>query len=123
MLDFISRFLSSPMRTGAVLPSSVRLARALAGEIDFSSAITIVELGAGTGVVTRELLKRMSNDSKLLVFEINPMFCDGLERISDDRLEVVREDARHLSKIVKSAEYVGLVCRSCRLRLPCIARF
>lgn len=99
-------FLESPGKTGAVVPSGKSLVKMMCSYVDFSKAHTVVELGAGTGAITRELLKRMEPDSRLFAFEINPEFCYELRRIDDKRLKILNEDARRLSSIVNSADYV-----------------
>ncbi len=40
--------------------------------VDWDNANFIAELGAGTGVFTREIVKRAKPDAKILVFEIDP---------------------------------------------------
>lgn len=54
----LHRFLLAPRRTGAVAPSSRALARTLADLAFAPGPRTVVEIGAGTGAVTRELAAR-----------------------------------------------------------------
>lgn len=60
--------------------------RRLLEGVDFSTATSIVELGPGTGCVTREILRRMRSDARLLSLEINPTFVEQCRRIGDRRL-------------------------------------
>lgn len=106
MWQFISQFFKKPLETGAVLPSSPLLAKAMADRINFKTAKIIVELGPGTGSITKELLKRMRKDAKLVAIEINKEFCTELKSIADPRLEVFEGDARHFSRIIKQADVV-----------------
>ena len=55
---FLREFLEAPAGVGAVWPSSEQLARGMAARIDPRGDGLVVELGAGTGVVTRALLDR-----------------------------------------------------------------
>ena len=71
--------------TASLVPSSRYLANALLRPIDFRRACTIVELGPGTGAVTREILKRLRPDGKLLAIDINQTFISHLRMVSDDR--------------------------------------
>lgn len=48
----------------------------------------MVEVGPGTGVITREILAALSTDATLTVFEVNPHFCTALRSIDDSRLIV-----------------------------------
>ncbi len=57
----------------------------------------VVELGAGTGPYTREILARLPPDARLVSFEIDPALADGLAReLPDPRLEVVTDSAARL---------------------------
>ena len=69
---FLRRFTTHPGQIGSVTPSSRFLTRAMLERVDWSSANFIAELGAGTGVFTREIVKRAKPDTKILVFEIDP---------------------------------------------------
>ena len=71
-MTFLKRFANSPRRIGSVAPSSKFLTRAMLNRVDWEKAKYIAELGAGTGVFTREIVKRARPDAKILVFEIDP---------------------------------------------------
>jgi len=71
-MTFLKRFAKSPRRIGSVAPSSKFLTKAMLDRVDWENARYIAELGAGTGVFTREIVKRARNDAKILVFEIDP---------------------------------------------------
>ena len=60
------RFLQHPTQVGALCPSSCALCRAMASEIGVENAGLVVELGPGTGVITRELVRRLPENGKLL---------------------------------------------------------
>ena len=66
----------------------------------------MVELGPGTGCVTRALLQRLRPDARLVAVEINPRFVEEVRRnIDDTRLQVVQGCATDLSVILRQ---VGL---------------
>lgn len=71
-MTFLKRFASSPRRIGSVAPSSKFLTKAMLDRVDWKNARYIAELGAGTGVFTREIVRRARPDAKILVFEIDP---------------------------------------------------
>ena len=80
-----------------MVPSSRFLASALTKPIDFHRARTILELGPGTGPVTKAILKRMRPDAKLLAIDINQAFIDHLrEACPDPRLIAVCGSATDL---------------------------
>ncbi len=50
---------------------------------------SVVEYGAGTGVMTKALLQKISPNGKLIAIESNPEFVKLLREINDDRLQVI----------------------------------
>jgi phospholipid N-methyltransferase len=87
---------------GAVAPSSRFLTRAMVDPLPLRRAKVVVELGCGTGTVTRALLEQMPRESTLLAFEINPRFSQYLqENISDPRLQVLTTSAENIREEVR----------------------
>lgn len=71
-LSFLKQFLHKPTEVGSVVPSSRFLARALTRP--FASAgprADILELGAGTGAVTRRIAELLRSDDRLDICEAN----------------------------------------------------
>ena len=96
-LGYLRQFLRSPRELGSIVPSSRFLARALVEEIDFSQARRIVELGPGTGVFTREVLRRLPDDGALLALETNATFVGLLQReLPDPRLNLANVSAERV---------------------------
>lgn len=79
MITFLSEYIRHPRTTGAIAPSSKYLARKMAEQIDYKKTKTIVELGPGTGVFTKEILKRKAPDTNLILIEINETFVKQLQ--------------------------------------------
>src|SRR5580700_8067132 len=99
---FLIESLRSFTTTASVLPSSKHLASAMLRPIDFERARAIVELGAGTGAVTLELLQRMRPDARLYALDINARFIEFLrETISDPRLVPLEGAAEDLGAILQ----------------------
>ncbi len=73
----LKHLIKAPALTGAVVPSSPFLARAMADAAQ--GAAHIVELGAGTGPVTRELASRYPH-AQLTVVEMEPAMARRLTR-------------------------------------------
>ena len=97
--DFLKESLRTMRTTGAIMRSSKHLVREMMRPIDFQRAKILVELGAGDGVLTYEILDRMSADARLLVFEINPEFCKilrGSELVNDPRFMLIEDSAETL---------------------------
>jgi len=90
------------------MPSSRFLIDRLLRPIDFRSATSIVELGIGTGCITRTLLERMSAACVLTCVEVDEEFVQACASISDPRLSVHHACATDLKKVL-SAVGVGAV--------------
>ena len=94
---FLRAFLANPRRVGAVLPTSRRTVRAMLDMAPVGRARCVVELGAGTGAHTRELLQRLEPQGRLMAFEIDPALAAGLaEELRDPRLRVIADSAANL---------------------------
>lgn len=102
---FFRQWLRAPLTTASVVPSSPRLGKAMAMALP-AEARRIVELGAGTGAITRELLRYGVRPECLLVVELNPELHDDLQH-SFPRSTVVCGDARELQQIVAAADGFG----------------
>ena len=98
-MSFISEFFKNKTEVGAVAPSSKFLGNKMYGGIDFSEVKCIVEFGPGTGVFTKEILKRMNLDACMIIFETNPSFYQKLkEEIKDERALIVNESAEKIGE-------------------------
>jgi phospholipid N-methyltransferase len=95
---FFKRFLQRPLQIASIVPSSRALVDRVAGKMDFKRPRVIAEYGAGEGVHSREIARRMSDDSHLLLFELDAAFARDLERqfADDRRVHVVHGDAARL---------------------------
>lgn len=71
---FWRQFLEQYHTTGAILPSSRFLARALARYVGGQPGQRILEVGPGTGAVTGQIVRRMRADAALDLVELNDEF-------------------------------------------------
>lgn len=95
---FLRSFLSGPGRVGAVLPTSRRTVRATLDMAPIGGARCVVELGAGTGPYTREILRRLGAHGRLLSFEVDPALAGNLATdVPDPRLQVIVDSAASLA--------------------------
>ena len=74
--------------------------------IDFTHAKLIIEYGPGTGNITKAILKKMRPDAKLIVFEINSSFIEGLKKIDDKRLLIFNFPAE-MAAVVLNEHHLG----------------
>src|SRR4051812_539594 len=91
----LRKFASNARTVATVAPSSGALARATVRGIDWPKTKCVVELGAGTGPITAELLKAAPFGVRLIVNEYLPDFCAALRR-KFPGLDVAEGDARRL---------------------------
>lgn len=100
-LSLTKAFFKNPKQIGAIAPSSKFLADRVVKAAGLKNAKVIVELGAGTGIITGKILETMSKEAVLLSFEINHALSRHIEEnIIDVRLKVINDDARHISKYI-----------------------
>lgn len=100
---FFQLWLESPFRIAAVVPSSAALAEALAAPVPLEDPEAwVVELGPGTGVVTRALLRRGLRPERLLAIEREPRLAKLLVRDLPDGVQVLTDDALHLGSILRA---------------------
>jgi len=95
---FFKRFLKRPFRIASIVPSSKALVERVASKMDFSQPRVITEYGPGEGVHSREIARRMTPDSHLLLFELDLAFARDLKRqfADDPRVDVIHGDAASL---------------------------
>jgi len=97
---FLKSWIDSPGRTGAVAPSSPFLAKRMASYVDPEAEGPVVEIGPGTGPVTEALIARGIDESRLILVEFSPEFCELLRR-RFPRATIVEGDAYALSSTLR----------------------
>jgi phosphatidylethanolamine/phosphatidyl-N-methylethanolamine N-methyltransferase len=79
-MAFLRSWIEKPISMGAVTPSGQALARAMARYVDPDATGPVVELGVGTGAVTKALVARGVDAARLILVEFDPNFCRLLRR-------------------------------------------
>lgn len=98
---FFSQSLKSLSVTASLFPSSKFLASALLRHIDFEATNVIVELGIGTGAITKEILRRLKPNAILLGVDLNPAFVSYVKRkFQDPRFIPVVGQAERLGALL-----------------------
>lgn len=97
--DFLKQYFQEKKMVGAIAPSSRFLANKMVQTIELGDAKIVVELGPGTGVFTKKILKQLPEDGKLIAFELNELFYERLKKeINDDRLILVNDSAEKIQE-------------------------
>jgi phosphatidylethanolamine/phosphatidyl-N-methylethanolamine N-methyltransferase len=99
---FLGKFLKHGTAIASLAPSSPWLARTTVRNIPWDRASALVELGAGTGPITRVLAEKAHPDCRVVVLERDPDFARLLHQRFGDRpnFDVVEGDVRDLGSIL-----------------------
>jgi phosphatidylethanolamine/phosphatidyl-N-methylethanolamine N-methyltransferase len=99
---FLGKFLTQGTAIASLAPSSRWLSRTTVRNIDWEYAGALVELGAGTGPITRVIAQRARPDCRIVVVERDPDFARLLRQRFRDRanFDVVEGDVRDLAAIL-----------------------
>jgi len=99
--QFLRGFLKHPVMVGSIIPSSRLLIERMLRPVDWENTRLFVEYGPGVGTFTRDLLKRMRADAKLVTIDTNPDFTKYLVKAIDDpRLVAVTGSAADVEQIL-----------------------
>lgn len=101
----LRQWLKHPRRTAAIAPSGPELATAMAAELP-TGARRVIELGGGTGALTKALLAHGIAAADLLIVELNDAMHARLQR-RFPQARNVHGDARQLREIALAQGFVG----------------
>lgn len=118
---YFRKWLRHGRQVASVMPSSRFLAASTCNRIDSTRPQTILELGAGTGAVTRIAAARMHPRSRLVAVECDPDFARALTHAAP-RAEVVQADACELADVLArlGIEHVDVVLNG--LPMPSLSK-
>jgi phosphatidylethanolamine/phosphatidyl-N-methylethanolamine N-methyltransferase len=94
---FFALWLQKPLRIAATNPSSQRLADAIAAQVDLSRPGPVLELGAGTGSLTRGLVRAGCPPERIIAVEREPDLAAILRR-NFPRVRVIEGDAARITE-------------------------
>lgn len=92
---FFKGWLDKPRAVGSIVPTSATTAREMASLIDVGSGLPVLELGPGTGVITKAILQRGVAPEELWAIEYAEDFVDHL-RQEYPGVNVIQGDAFNL---------------------------
>jgi len=103
---FAKQCLCNPRKTGSIYPSSPALGRTMVSFLENRQDSTIIELGPGTGSITKTLLSCNIDLERFYACEISPCFSNHLKKHFPE-INVCTGDASDLTGIFK--ELIGSV--------------
>jgi phosphatidylethanolamine/phosphatidyl-N-methylethanolamine N-methyltransferase len=104
---FFRRWLANPLAMGSIVPSSPALGRRVAAAVRAGPSGAVIELGAGTGAITRAMLEGGISPARLTVVEIVPEMASIL-RATYPGVTVLCGDAWRLPTLL-GAEQAGRI--------------
>ena len=97
-IQFLQAFIKNPLKVGAIAPSSPELAAKMIAGIQPERDNVVVELGVGTGAITKFLADIVPDDESYLGIELDKDLVKSLKTKFRD-LTIVRGNACDLEKI------------------------
>ncbi|MCU1288607.1 MAG: SAM-dependent methyltransferase [Acidobacteria bacterium] len=79
-IQFLQAFLKNPAKVGAITPSSPELALRMLKGIEPSENNIVLELGVGTGAITRHLQEILPNEKSYLGIELDRSLVKSLKK-------------------------------------------
>lgn len=94
-LKFFKGWIDKPKTVGSIVPTSSITARRMASVVDLRSGLPVLELGPGTGVITKAILARGVQPENLYAVEYSADFVRHLNRLYPG-VNVIQGDAFNL---------------------------
>lgn len=98
-VDFVKTFVRAPRQTGSICPSSKALVSALVRAVPQKDCGLVVDLGAGTGIITEELLSTGVPAQSVVAVECCESLVETLRHKFPEVL-ILGEDARDLNRLL-----------------------
>lgn len=99
-LAFTLNFLKNPMRIGSIVPSSPEFCEFILHHANFHKNDKVLEIGTGTGAITKVLYEKMVNPTQYMGIELVPEF-----------IETLSKDYPKFKFEVGSAEFLTTICK------------
>jgi phosphatidylethanolamine/phosphatidyl-N-methylethanolamine N-methyltransferase len=96
---FFRRWIANPLQMGSIVPSSAALCERIVRQVRREPDEAVLELGAGTGVISRALRAGGIPADRLIVVEIVPEMAAHLRHVLPG-VQVIEGDASRLPQLV-----------------------
>ena len=107
-LRFLARMAASPTHVGALAPSGKALSHAIAAQTDPAQEGGILELGPGTGVVTRALVARGYDEERVTVIERDVHFATMICQ-RWPKMRVLRANALQIATLLPDEHFAFII--------------
>jgi len=97
-IEFLQAFLKNPTKVGSITPSSPELALKMIEGIDPSPENIVIELGVGTGAITKYLQEIVQDERSYIGIELDPDLVKLLRR-NFPEMNIVRGNAMEMASI------------------------
>lgn len=106
---FFVSALRKPAVVGAIGPSGTRLAEQVSSVVPTDGAPTVVELGPGTGPISRAVQRRIPQRGTHLALEVDPRMVAHL-RATLPAVDVVQADAAQMQRVLVERGFDAADC-------------
>lgn len=115
-IRFLKGMIDGPKKVGAILPTSAITSRRMASVIDMTSGLPVLELGPGTGVITKAILARGVLPQNLYSVEYSEDFAKLLSGKFPD-VNIIHGDAFRLDETLGDDKHLTFDCVVCAIPL------
>ncbi len=98
-ITFFKNFIHNPRQIGSIIPSSKKLSKKMAEQINYNKAKCIIELGPGVGPYTEIILAKKEDSTRYVAFEKNEDMTKILKKKFPEI--TIYEKAEEMTKIVQ----------------------
>ncbi|NKN35148.1 methyltransferase domain-containing protein [Agrobacterium sp. a22-2] len=108
-IRFFKGMMDRPKTTGSIIPTSSVTARKMASVIDLQSGLPVLELGPGTGAITKAILARGLPPERLVAVEYSTDFYQHLQRTYPG-VRLINGDAFDIEKTLGDLKNLAFDC-------------
>ncbi|MCM2472533.1 methyltransferase domain-containing protein [Rhizobium sp. CG5] len=108
-IRFFKGMMDGPKTVGSIIPTSSVTARKMASVIDLSSGLPVLELGPGTGAITKAILARGLPPERLVAVEYSTDFYQHLQRTYPG-VQLINGDAFDIEKTLGDLKDLTFDC-------------
>jgi len=107
LFQFFKAWVKNPRHIGAIVPSSSILAQMVASQINLTHPGYLIELGPGTGALTKAILETGLPPERLVLIEQNPKFVQMLKKKFPLSL-ILQADAQELKQVLSQKNIIQI---------------